>query len=565
MNNKKINNFFLSKKNVSELYKKIIDNNNLAHIPRDGRKIIIDNLIKIMKKVFKSINIKRVNKNNYKAILKQFNDLCIDETTNVLKNERIFQSEESKVAHLKFLRDFKSNPEKKIHFMDRPEATNKQINNSFISQKNFDNSDNLDRMFKPLIKQELNSNPFNNYDYGKGGEQINDRMKNIQKMRDNEIPIQQRPRTPEYIKSKNTHEEKSNYNEYQSQMQDNNQYQQQFDNNQNQQNNNSLELNGYSDSGNFMSFNNMNNTLIPENINIDENISVQERLNKLQAEREQMNGNINNNQPTHNNQTIYNNQPSFNNQPFNNNNQSSFNNQSFNNNNQSSFNNQPLNNNNQPLNNNNNQLLNNNSEDIITNNILDNSKLIDIINELKNENNELKKNNQELLTNSDEYNNLDEIKSKIKSEFEMLSKNSTILDKRNIELNNRENNIKKIINTYKNLLNSNFIQLEVSSNNNESDYNYSFNTLNNVSSIKLLSYSLPLPRFNITNNNNTLIFIIDKQIYNNKMHNKNIDIMNEDIDFTFANILRSMLRQAPDVIMIGEIRDLETAQTTTMR
>ncbi len=35
--------------------------------------------------------------------------------------------------------------------------------------------------------------------------------------------------------------------------------------------------------------------------------------------------------------------------------------------------------------------------------------------------------------------------------------------------------------------------------------------------------------------------------------------VNEDIDFTFANILRSMLRQAPDVIMIGEIRDLETA------
>lgn len=35
--------------------------------------------------------------------------------------------------------------------------------------------------------------------------------------------------------------------------------------------------------------------------------------------------------------------------------------------------------------------------------------------------------------------------------------------------------------------------------------------------------------------------------------------VNEDIDFTFANILRSILRQAPDVIMIGEIRDLETA------
>lgn len=35
--------------------------------------------------------------------------------------------------------------------------------------------------------------------------------------------------------------------------------------------------------------------------------------------------------------------------------------------------------------------------------------------------------------------------------------------------------------------------------------------------------------------------------------------VNEDIDLTFANILRSILRQAPDIIMIGEIRDLETA------
>src|SRR5690606_3097470 len=33
-----------------------------------------------------------------------------------------------------------------------------------------------------------------------------------------------------------------------------------------------------------------------------------------------------------------------------------------------------------------------------------------------------------------------------------------------------------------------------------------------------------------------------------------------DIGLTFANALRSILRQDPDVIMIGEIRDLETAE-----
>ena len=36
--------------------------------------------------------------------------------------------------------------------------------------------------------------------------------------------------------------------------------------------------------------------------------------------------------------------------------------------------------------------------------------------------------------------------------------------------------------------------------------------------------------------------------------------VNPKIDFTFANGLRSILRQDPDVIMVGEIRDLETVE-----
>lgn len=64
----------------------------------------------------------------------------------------------------------------------------------------------------------------------------------------------------------------------------------------------------------------------------------------------------------------------------------------------------------------------------------------------------------------------------------------------------------------------------------------------------------------------------------NKLNSKDINIMtiedpveyqidginqitvNEKIDLTFANALRSILRQDPDVIMIGEIRDYKTAQ-----
>ena len=36
--------------------------------------------------------------------------------------------------------------------------------------------------------------------------------------------------------------------------------------------------------------------------------------------------------------------------------------------------------------------------------------------------------------------------------------------------------------------------------------------------------------------------------------------VNPKIDLTFANGLRSILRQDPDIIMVGEIRDLETAE-----
>ena len=36
--------------------------------------------------------------------------------------------------------------------------------------------------------------------------------------------------------------------------------------------------------------------------------------------------------------------------------------------------------------------------------------------------------------------------------------------------------------------------------------------------------------------------------------------VNPKIDMTFAKALRAILRQDPDIVMIGEIRDLETAQ-----
>ena len=36
--------------------------------------------------------------------------------------------------------------------------------------------------------------------------------------------------------------------------------------------------------------------------------------------------------------------------------------------------------------------------------------------------------------------------------------------------------------------------------------------------------------------------------------------VNHDIDVTFANVLRAILRHDPDTILVGEIRDYETAE-----
>jgi general secretion pathway protein E len=41
--------------------------------------------------------------------------------------------------------------------------------------------------------------------------------------------------------------------------------------------------------------------------------------------------------------------------------------------------------------------------------------------------------------------------------------------------------------------------------------------------------------------------------------------VNPRVDLTFARALRAILRQDPDVVMIGEIRDLETAQIACRR
>ena len=63
----------------------------------------------------------------------------------------------------------------------------------------------------------------------------------------------------------------------------------------------------------------------------------------------------------------------------------------------------------------------------------------------------------------------------------------------------------------------------------------------------------------ILNKPDSKIFSIEDPIEYN-MRGINQILVRPQIELTFANILRSVLRQDPDVIMVGEIRDKETAQ-----
>ena len=115
---------------------------------------------------------------------------------------------------------------------------------------------------------------------------------------------------------------------------------------------------------------------------------------------------------------------------------------------------------------------------------------------------------------SDEISKIDNLKNRISDEFKELTKknelfksNIAILNQRELELNNRENEINQLVINYKQILGSRFYQMNISSKDKTSKYNYYFNKLDNIISIKIISYSMPAPRYNIDKNNNVIKYI----------------------------------------------------------
>jgi hypothetical protein len=143
-----------------------------------------------------------------------------------------------------------------------------------------------------------------------------------------------------------------------------------------------------------------------------------------------------------------------------------------------------------------------------------NNELVDLIKKLEND-----------INNSNELEKITQIKNQIATEFaELTIKNENIeslnsnLKLKQVQLNTKEATLNELITKYDYLFKSEYTQFEVSDAENKSNYTWSLDIIKNIIGIKLATYSIPLPRFNIEENkNNIFIFKL-----NNEEHTVNL-------------------------------------------
>ena len=144
-------------------------------------------------------------------------------------------------------------------------------------------------------------------------------------------------------------------------------------------------------------------------------------------------------------------------------------------------------------------------QDKISNLEAQNNELVELINKLENNSNELEK--------------ITQIKNQIATEFtELTIKNENIdalssqLKLKEVQLNTKEATLNELIAKYDYLFKTEYIQFEVSNPENKSTYTWSLDLIKNIIGIKLMTYSIPLPRFNIEENkNNIFSFKLNEQ------------------------------------------------------
>ncbi len=633
-----IQNIFFSKDIISGLYKGLVQNLNLQNLERDAKQDVINILVKNMKSIYKSIDTDKINKQNFSSIMEQFKKHSIMLSSNELKSSGIFSQ-----ADIKFQRDFNSRPTDGNKYLDRPSSSknnspsglnqrvqsveqkrNEQMkmNDPFsgvsADMNNYDSS--LDQAFKPIVDNIADQEYFNNYNTSRNDNDIASKMESIQKLRQNEIGARnQRPPTPDFLKSKPTNPTKMSDNRFDD-RQDNRQNNRQDNRSDNRQDI-PVTRNGNPDFKNMKSneFNNTftglendsgDNLYIIDNIDkplvdmeiVEDTASFEDRLKRLQSDRDNV-------QIANQNEKIDFKSENFPRSDIGNNiispkpqqnNQKQISQQS-----QQSQSNQQYQSN-QPLQSNRTR---HNSEVDKQNEMAEkmeymrqmeankktemmrqmeankkaelikqmeatkraelikqielNKKLLEVnksepsdkfsslknsmksmnievkedsqkINQMKTLISNLEKENLDLketienlqatnakLVESNEVDKIMELKKQIASEFESLkNKNEdienklTTLNLKEIEISKKESELKQMISNYDYLFKSSHLQMEVTNDEAKSRYTWSMNNVFNVTGIKLIAYSLPIPRFNIEENkNNVLILMVnDKEI-----------------------------------------------------
>lgn len=524
-----IQNIFFSKETISGINKILLQDSTLQNISREGKQEVINLLIKNMKAVYKNLETSKINKSNITSIFDQFKKISIVHTIGDIKKLNISMKYQQNTSEKKFERDFNSNPNKGNIIMDRPEPTKQsnlqQMQNMRVSHKqeqysgfggdmgNFESS--LDDAFRPIVDSLTDQDKFNDYDTGRSIDDVKSRMHSVQQSRDNELNMRpQRPSTPDFLKPKKTSIRVDSDNDRGTSESTTNQKQNNtvpdFKNINQSEFNNGFHGLSNDTCGDLFSLDNIDKPLIDENI-IEDNASFDERLQRLQSERDNV-GQIEQSQKNID-FTDVNFSPTMNDNRINNRISHIQNEQNYQNSNISREQNYQ----------NSNQQNRSGKYDDIKSSIKsarinineDNQKMIQyqqLMEKMQNENNHLKSIIREFESEQgNEIEKINKIKEQIAIEFKNLNLKSEEIDTKEsglnlkeIELNKKEVEIRQLIANYDYLFKSSHLQFEVSNNENKASYIWTTNIIKNVIGIKLMSYSLPIPRFNIEEHKNNV-------------------------------------------------------------
>ena len=243
MNETFVSKDFLSKENTTYLYKNIITANKLDNIPKQDKEKIINQLCESMKKTFKTLELAKINTNNLNLVKKQFNDLCI-------KDVNIFIASKKNIVNIKQVVKNQEPVEDINH--------DRKFNRDFNTIK------------KPVTVSDRPSSSINTTSHNMTGS-INDRLKELEDSRRNEnnkLP----PTVPDFLKPVKVGKVSQSY---------------EVPSINNQNNKKPLLGYGEEDESNFKSSN---------KTNYNENMSVQERLALIESERKLPLNNMQSNQ-----------------------------------------------------------------------------------------------------------------------------------------------------------------------------------------------------------------------------------------------------------------------------